>query len=144
MHTSLYSIIFTLPFLPLFEHLIPSAPCRLTDMKWPSVTTKQQQILQITKWRASSHKLTSFPEHFGETGGRQLLWGLPTQVKKSKMCSTLRSRWLSPSSWSSLTWAEHWCLKTKEFQISLEVPSCRSVCLFGNKVWRLKEFWAKS
>lgn len=39
---------------------------RLTDTKWRSVTTRQQQTLQITKWRASSRKLTSSPERFRE------------------------------------------------------------------------------
>lgn len=40
---------------------------RLTDTKWRSATMRQLQTLQITKWRASSRKPTSFPECFGES-----------------------------------------------------------------------------
>ena len=44
---------------------------RLTDMKWQSVTTRHQPTLQITKWRASSHKPTSFPEEASESGKKE-------------------------------------------------------------------------
>lgn len=67
---------------------------RLTDMKWPSVTTRPQQILQITKWRASSRKPTSFPESSERRGEEEAVKGcsdIILTVTKSKMSLTLRT-----------------------------------------------------
>lgn len=109
-------------------------PFRLTDMKWRSVTTRHQQTLQITKWRASSHKPTSFLEEALESWEEEekeerFQWRLLTKSQRWVQCCVA-------AGWLSSTRTEHWNLKTRELQVCLRVPSCCSA-FYGNKEWRL-------
>lgn len=115
---------------------------RLTDMKWRSVTMRHRRTPQITKWRASSHKLTSFPESFRASGGRRGGgWGGGGgEVSVASAWQGSKSqRWVQrcvPAGWLSSTGTEHGNLKTGELQMCLEVLSCCSdFC--SNKEWRL-------
>lgn len=89
-----------------------SFSARLTDMRWPSVTTRRRRTQRITRWTASSHRPTSSPESWrgrrrrGGGGFRGVRWmsksqrGVQRCVQAARRmgseCWNLEKLWLFP------------------------------------------------